>query len=355
MLKRYDNLDLLKVIAILYVLILHTNVLNYTIFPSYTVVSVIHYFIRLLSEGVPVFVLVNGFLLFGKDTLDIKKHFKKIIKLVILFFVWSLIMVFIKSYNVEKLTFLSVADYVLLTKSATKYTGVLWFIQNLAGIYLLFPVLKLVFDKNYSLFKYLFGIVCFFTVGIGFINFVLEYVSFIYPNESWNDITFFLGRYCPIGSGPFMLFFMLGGIIFKNKDAILKKRLLLIVFGFVSLLAVGGLCIFYSYTFETLYNPGFCYCFIFTPFILLGTYSLSTFYVVKDNHIINSIIKSISTNTFGVFFLHTIVIDIVDRFREWPELPFIGRWYYFIGVLIISWGMSVIIKKMPLVKGLITL
>lgn len=62
--ERFHNLDLLKVIAMVMVVSLHAGTwhVNFLENPSPSVV--LQYGARLLSEGVPIFVMVNGYLLF---------------------------------------------------------------------------------------------------------------------------------------------------------------------------------------------------------------------------------------------------------------------------------------------------
>lgn len=74
--KRYDNIDLLKFIAIFMVITLHvplyfTDFINAKQFPN-----IIQYSFRLVSEGVYIFIFVNGFLLINKP-FNLNKHIKK--------------------------------------------------------------------------------------------------------------------------------------------------------------------------------------------------------------------------------------------------------------------------------------
>ena len=61
--KRMDNLDLMKTLGILMVLSLHVPLWDVDFIATPTVSRAVQYALRLVSEGVPVFVAVNGFLL----------------------------------------------------------------------------------------------------------------------------------------------------------------------------------------------------------------------------------------------------------------------------------------------------
>ena len=63
--KRLLNIDILKTIAILMVISLHSFLWNTNLDGSIS--HYIQYSLRLIMEGVPIFVFVNGFLVLGKD------------------------------------------------------------------------------------------------------------------------------------------------------------------------------------------------------------------------------------------------------------------------------------------------
>lgn len=87
--KRIDNLDLIKAIGILMVISLHVPLWEPDFMSSYNASHVLQYFFRLISEGVPLFVTVNGFLLLKKDSLDIQKHLKKMLRMFGLLILWG--------------------------------------------------------------------------------------------------------------------------------------------------------------------------------------------------------------------------------------------------------------------------
>ena len=88
-----DNLDLLKVIGILLVVTLHVPLWSFDFIAEPSVSHVLQYAMRLLSEGVPIFLMVNGYLLLGKQTFDFRKHLRKMVHLFLLFLLWSLILI----------------------------------------------------------------------------------------------------------------------------------------------------------------------------------------------------------------------------------------------------------------------
>lgn len=78
--KRYDSLDLLKMIAIIMVIILHCIHFEMNFIQENSFKSYINFFIRILCEGVPIFIVVNGFLIINKE-FELKKHLKKLLNI----------------------------------------------------------------------------------------------------------------------------------------------------------------------------------------------------------------------------------------------------------------------------------
>ena len=87
--KRIDNLDLMKAMGILMVISLHVPLWDPDFMLSYDMSHVMQYLFRLISEGVPVFVTVNGFLLLKKNYLDIRKHIQKMLRMFGLLLLWG--------------------------------------------------------------------------------------------------------------------------------------------------------------------------------------------------------------------------------------------------------------------------
>ena len=65
--KRYIYIDYLKAIAIFMVLTLHTGLWHENFIVLKSNISFVEYIFRLISEGVPIFILVNGFSYYQKN------------------------------------------------------------------------------------------------------------------------------------------------------------------------------------------------------------------------------------------------------------------------------------------------
>ncbi len=75
-------------------------------------------------------------------------------------FSWMAIMIIVGSLiEGEQLTLKSFLNYYFATALGSKYTSILWFFEHLLAIYLIYPILKLLFDKHAKMYSYLFAVI----------------------------------------------------------------------------------------------------------------------------------------------------------------------------------------------------
>ena len=312
--KRFDYIDLIKMIAIIMVIILHSGLLSTNFIKNNTISSTIQYAIRIVSEGVPLFVMANGFLLLHKEKFDLKKHLKKIIKIFILLITWSVICFVLKCLILqEKLSFMLILKNVLTTDINNTYTGYLWFLQNLIMLYLIYPILKYLYDNNKSIYNYLFIIVFISTVGINFINIISQCVIKMTNFDQLNMFVNYIKKFNIISNGYFLLFFMFGGYLYEKKEQFENKKKC------VKFICIGGIAwgisFVYAYVMSKinnkLYSGSFNYNTIFMLFIMIGIFAISNLY--KDNgHIYNKVVTCIGKNSLGIYLIHSIIIILLD-------------------------------------------
>ncbi len=239
--QKIFGLDLIKALAIISVISLHTGLWNVDFLTSRSLGSILQYSLRLLAEGVPAFIMVNGFLLLGKSKWDMRKHAHKILRIFLLLLVWIGILIFAGALITgERLTIDSFFQYYFSTAIGSKYSGVLWFLENLLSVYLVFPCIKFIFDRDKKLYFYIFTLVAFFTVGVNTIGLIRDFLSIYFKVDLLNTIIGFIDRFNPIGNSCYVYYFLLGGILFLNKDWILRKRRTLILSGGGSLCSCCG-------------------------------------------------------------------------------------------------------------------
>ena len=83
--KRIDGLDVLKALGICMVLSLHVPLWDPDFITSSNIVHILRYAARIVSEGVPIFLTINGMLLLKKSTFSLKQHCKKMLRIFAVF------------------------------------------------------------------------------------------------------------------------------------------------------------------------------------------------------------------------------------------------------------------------------
>ena len=244
--SRLTHIDLIETVAIFFVVSYHATKYSFDFLNSGSVVDYLLYFFRtILSACVPLFFFANGYLLLNKS-FDLKKHIKKILRLLVIVFVWSfLLMTLYLLIAGESLTLHNII-VPILNMEVRWGMNLFWYIGALICIYILFPLLKLAFDKDKKAF-YFFIIICaLMTFGYKFINEIVLLLSpFTNAFENGIDLPVvtmfnpFRGSY-----GYSFVYFCIGGIIGENKEKVLsiskKKRNIISIFGIL----VSCICLF---------------------------------------------------------------------------------------------------------------
>lgn len=350
--KRMDGLDLMKALGILMVLSLHVPLWDVDFIVAPTISRAVQYALRLVSEGVPVFVAVNGFLLLGKDGFDLKAHLKKTLRLFILTLMWCAILAvagMLLARERELFTVRAVLNYIAGTKVNAKYTGVLWYMQNLLAVYLLFPALKLLYDERFDVFKWLFVVVAIFTVGLGTVELVRDVLDLYVGTTLLTRFIAFARRFSPLGDGWYLFYFMLGGMVRANWDAMKKHRVPLAVAGIVSWPWAFYFGFGMSRRLGEVYNPAFNYGSLFMACFVVGLFALTLPYESKGP--IGRFAASVGKNTFGIYLSHYLFIFAVARFFTPDTAP--ERVLAFIVVFAGSYLFTVVVRRIPGLKKLI--
>lgn len=350
--KRYDNIDILKTISIFMVILLHTltwktNFLENENFKTYAT-----FFTRILCEGVPIFVLVNGFLIINKE-FSFKKHLKKILNIFIVLMIWSVIdIIAIKLILGESIQIKEIVKNIFLTDINNQYTGPLWFLQSLITLYIMFPVLKVLHDNNKKVYNYFFIIVTVFTVGLSLINNILLIVDSKLKIDLCYYFNTFFKNYNPIRNGSFIFYFMLGGYLFEKREVFEKRknRLIMFLIGIISWIAAFALAILISKTTGKQVASNFNYSSIFMAAMMIGLYAITYKYVNK-NHFYNKMIMDIGKNTLGIYLIHKILT--IAGLSVIKQNSYSQNLLFSIIIFITSYVLVKMIKKIPIIKKMI--
>lgn len=362
--QRLYFLDLLKTISIFIVCWDHYNCLQVDCLNSHSFSIFSNYFIHgIVVICVCLFLLVNGYLYLNSEY-DIKKHMKKTLKLLCLFIFWDVVLVLTVGsilghhYNLEWF-FNSTVFLELHTVNH------LWFLQALFVIYLFFPIIKESYDKeNKSSFYWFFAIILLFTFGgVLFNNIVNIYQFFIGAKKFHGDFNFLPGLNPFTGFFAYTLvYFLIGGLLKKYIDQKEKYKkffgpqLLVPVF-LLSTLALFVYGLMMSNVNHSLYDT----VSLQLNSIMALLMSLSVFFLCSnfkyENEKINNFLKLVGSNTLGIFVIHRIPgAFFMKYFSLLPHNDnLITNWFFAAFIMLVSLGMVLIIKKIPLLKKTIEL
>ena len=363
-------IDLLETIAIFSVVLCHctAHIANMPLSEA-NVGFYLHYALRSITAVcVPLFFFANGYLLLTRP-FDLKRHFRKIIKFIFIAVFWyALTLAFLVFLHRDQLAVNGFSNTIASLKYGVTH---LWYLGALVCLYIFFPLLKVAYDHHRQAFIY-FTLVCaIITFGNTLLNNLMTfYSSFINHQGIIYTDTNFLNIFNPFRGmyGYTFVYFCLGGVVAyyfdKIKAVARQKRNLIALCGLIlGWLGLFGLGLMYSKASGQIWdNIWYGYD---TIFALITT--ISIFFLSLNWRQDNIIFRTISRNTLGIYLIHMLIIYALttwaNGFIMYYTCPlssvpliisFIGVIIYTIIVLFISLGITAIIKKLPLIKNIVS-
>ncbi len=356
-------IDLLEVMGMLFVLAYHLSNYSYKFLEDPRLVTVVQHYLRsVLVCCVPVFLLCNGYLLFGR-TLDLKKHLKKTLRFAVAGLFWGAVTLWV--YNRVSGVTCSGWDFIwdmLTWRGAVIH---LWYIGQLVVIYLCFPILKAAYDRDRRLMLYAAAFLAVFTFGNRLVNCLYTiYMGFIkgIPLSgayTYNWFTMF--HPVPYVPGFTFVYFCLGPFLpdlFHRLERFTRRRV-----NTVTGIALGLTCAVHTVFFALISRAiGDYYC----P-IWYGYESVSGFVITLCMVILLAnyqgvrpgparVLRWYSRSTLGVYYVHVVPIHI---FGEW--LMSVGFLYNLPGNLLCAAILGAVctlftaaVKKIPVLKYLVS-
>ena len=353
--ERLAHLDLLKTIAILMVVTLHIPFWSVDFIAQPSVSRVIQYALRLVTEGVPLFVMVNGYLLLGKTAPDLKAHLKKTLRLFLLLIAWWVILTVVGTLICDPPRPFSLRSFPswFSRTGPVEYTGGLWFLQSLIALYLIVPVLQRIFLEDRRLFSWLFLVVSFFTVGMSLLRSLSDCLGLLPGTDGFVFLIGFLEKLDPLGNAWFLFYFMLGGMILRHRELIARRRLLFCLIGLAGWAAAFLFGYLMSRARGSLYGVAFNYGHMFMAMFLTGLYALVLPYRDQGT-VFGRIIADVGGNTFGIYLSHYLFIFFLiphpGLFRSVPV-----RILIVLGVAATAHVFSRTMRKLPVIGKLFSL
>ena len=357
---RLCHMDLLKCLAIYFVLMFHGTLYPNWVLPDMPLSQLLRYFSRtILSTCVPLFFFVNGYLLMGRP-LDLKKHTRKTLKLMAITCFWILfLLVILQGYYREPLDFSAMGQRIWDLKDG--WNNQLWYMNVLMGIYLVFPLLKTTYDSNRPAFYWFTAVMAVLVFGSDCLDLGVTLFDLFVKKEfslHYNNFPLFK-HFTPFthNAALGLAYFCLGGtaasVEHRLADIPSRLRTAGAAAGLVLCCAMLGVLgwrfsLYLNGLWDTVWNG---YDTVFTLGNVLCLYLLSLGWK-RDI----PLVRLISANTLGIYLLHDLLHKqlgpVAAGFDAMRTLP--GTMLYTAVLLLLTLGVCLILKKLPLAKHLIS-
>lgn len=356
--KRFASIDVIKTIAILFVIQFHCTLFSFNFIEEPVFKNYFRYYMTaILSTCVPLFFFVNGYLLFGRE-FNLRKHLMKMLKFIVLTVIWGIITVCI--LQVVRNEYLSPLEFIrTIWGWKIGWVHHFWYMGALVCLYIFFPLLKTAYDTRFRVFLYFTVICVILTVGNTFLNqtgtlftglvfeepFVIEYKNFFNIFNPFGDYRDFSFSY-----------FCMGGLAYRFQNNIesfpAKKRnciaVLCIIISCFGLFVTGlGHSRIIGFVWDLVWN-GYSSVFTFINVMCIFVLALN---LKKDI----PVIRTVASNTMSVYFMHNIFIAVFRPLVLEYEFLLTPIFNIFFCMFIIAASLAVcfIMKKIPLLKKLV--
>ena len=328
---RNINLDFLKIMACIGVVLLHTTMPGFKETGSWNYLTYLYY---LGTYSIPVFFMVNGYLLLGKNEISYSYILQKIKWILVTVSIWTLIIwIYKRDFSQNPI------KKVLGSLLQRGYFFQFWFFGALILIYLCLPILKrFLKSKN----RYLLALSLLVIIG-----FVLELTNYLLqkPVQVYVIQTFRLWTW--------FFYYILGGFIAQFNLANLRScfknwmKVVTLVLLFISpfILYVLAKDIHHNLYAEYFYDS------IFVKIVSLGIFlTVLTFDLNTDK---NRWIIYLSNQIMGVFIIHSYVMKVWEKL---VGFNFVGAYLLFlIFTLSVSFIVVGILIKIPYFNRIVKL
>ncbi len=329
--ERNYNIDFIKILACFFVVAIHTQ-RNYQL--SIVHNSILYYLSRC---AVPLFMMVNGYLLLSKEKIDYKYITKKVKKILAIIVFWVILYSILDSLRKFKFVNpLNIFIGIIVQNSPLVH---LWFLIALIFIYLLLPLFyKLNIFENKNKFSKI-------LVGIIVSNIIIDCVfNYYYINFNINILK--LVPQC-FRIWIWIMYFFIGGYINRYSRKLKMNTIFLIILSIIVYIYQYELFIKIHYTInsEYIYSNIIVIFWCITIFKFIENIKLSYKFIF--------FIELFSKYTMGIYILHPMIINILDL--SYHTNGYIYSIIMWICAIFISYICSIIIDKIPLLNKSIKL
>lgn len=323
---RNHRLDLLRVIALMMIILMHSPMPKYALAPSY-IITGLSYF---TAPGIGLFFMISGALLLGNG-LSTRDFLRRRISKILFPTVFWTFFYLIVNYIRRGLSVIEALQSIASIPFSMQGQGILWFMYTLAGLYLLTPILaqwlKTASKKEVEFYLFLWAITLLYPY--------LEMALFI--DTSSAGILYYFTGYL----GYYLLGYYLNRYYgFQKVHVVVAVVIALLIPAL--LYATGIEFNFYSLLW-----------YLSLPVVLMA----SVWFVLINRTPNNQfyLISEISRLSFGIYFVHIFILRRclwrIDVIRELPGLIQIP--VVMIATLVLSFLVVKLISRLPFSKYII--
>lgn len=355
--NRYIYIELMRILAVFCVIFNHTSSKGFFLFAHRSINSIAFWIYMVPSIvcriSVPLFLMISGALMLGREDASLKDLWKnKILKMVYILVVWSLVY-----YICDIVQSSEPFRFQLFIKQLYSYhiKFHLWYLYIYIAYLISLPFLRSMVQKlETKYFYYMIGIALFFN-GILLIEEYLLTKGAVTINSdlkvSWliSDVVLY----------PCMGYFLQYRVDYSK---IKKKLPFLWGASFAGIVLCCFMTFYKSQVTNTLvesesqtFHQSFAVIYCVTIFVSIKLLSQGK----RFSNRIKAFILSLGKATFGIYLMHWLVMnsELMNRFLNVLLVTglndMICIWIYCLTIMIICFGITVAIAKLPIVKRLV--
>lgn len=361
--KRLAAIDFDEALAMFFVVLYHSSSYSIDILGDGT--AFFRYALNgVLSTCVPMFFLVNGFLLFRKP-LNLEKHIRKTLRLAAVTILWGFLIPVVASTMLAEP--LSASEYLSYGwHYKTGWNNQLWFMGALVCIYTVFPLLKIAYDSHWTIFLFSVVIATILSFGNTTLNEVASLLMGLLAHEPQLISFDFFGSFDVLRGlhGFSFAYFCIGGLAGRHWEKIQKTPPqtkicvgLVILATNSAVLALWGR--YASLAQNTVWDSvWYGYNTLFVLFNTLALFAIGSCYR-GINRPLHKLICVVSENTLGILYVHNLVrialtvamwnLNISSHLRE----SFFGSFLFAAIILASSCLVVYWLKKVPWLRNIV--
>lgn len=351
---RVAGLDVIKVLALYFVVLYHLTYRNAPDIFAGRVMDYIEYALStLMSCCVPLLFLVSGALALRKPV-NIGQSLRRSLWVLGLAVFWAVVSLFmillLKREPMGPKAFLST-----INNLTVGYIQHLWFMPTFFFLCLITPILQSLKTSAPKVYRYGLMILLVYTFGellLSDLEYLLRWITGhlgYHGNREYLWYTNFFGSHYWYA----VLYYALGAFLLEHREALKKYRSYAIVLipvsvGFLTLFGLAR-CHVRGEVFDPVFNN---YSNVFT--LLLTVSVVVLLLEAQPGGRLGSAVRSIASCSLGIYLVHWLLIEALLDY-----LPVVTSTNHFApltaaAVLAVSWGISWICMKVPAVKHLFT-